>query len=58
MRMPVVVRVLLAAGQFFRGNHAAFNLAAANVLELNGGVADVKVVVEQMVESLADARAL
>jgi hypothetical protein len=56
--MPVVVRVLLAAGQFFRGNHAAFNLAAANVLELNGGVADVKVVVEQMVESLADARAL
>ena len=46
MRVPVMMGVFmaLAAGHLFDGDDAAFELLAADVLELDSGVADVKVV--------------
>ena len=56
----VVVRVGVggSAGHFFNGDYAAVGFRAAYVLELDGGVADVVVVLEQVVEVEQDAGAL
>jgi hypothetical protein len=45
-------------GHFFNGDDAAFKLIAAGVLELDGGVADLEVVIENVVELDQDAGAL
>ena len=39
-----------AAGHIFNGRHTAIELVAADVLELDGGVADLEVLAEQLVE--------
>ena len=46
------------AGHFFHGNHAAFNLSAARVLELHGGVGNLKMFLENVVDLDQDAGAL
>ena len=48
--MRVGVMVGLAAGHCFQRDDAAFQLAAIHMLELDGGMADVEVLFEQMVE--------
>lgn len=50
--MPVVVTVDVGDGacHFFDGDDAAVGFSAADVLELDGGVADVVVVLEHVVE--------
>lgn len=47
-----------AAGHFFDGHHAAFQFAAADVFELNGGMADEKVLAQDVIEFHEDAGAL
>ncbi len=47
-----------AASHFFNGDDAAIEHLAAGVFELDGGVADLKVVVEHLVELEQDAGAL
>jgi hypothetical protein len=56
--MAVVRGLLGGAGHFFDGNDAAFQLAAADVLELDGGVRDLEVLLQYMVELFQDAGAL
>jgi hypothetical protein len=56
MRMPVMVH--LAACQLLGGRHAAIQLTAANVLELNRRVANEKVVAEHMMKFRQNTRAL
>src|ERR1035438_8162234 len=58
MRVAVVGAAGGASGHLFNGDYAALELAAADVLELNGGMADVKVVLEHVVELEEDAGAL
>ena len=57
MRVPVVMAVA-SAGHLFDRHDAAFKLLAADVLKLDGGVADVEVVFEHMVQLDQDAGAL
>jgi hypothetical protein len=57
MRVAVMMRVLVAARHLFGRNHAALMHVAADVLELDGGVADVKMIAQQMVEFFEDAHA-
>lgn len=45
--MPVMMRV---ARHLFHGDYAAVELLAARVLELDGDVADVETLLEQVVE--------
>jgi hypothetical protein len=47
-----------AAGHFFNGDYAAIEHLAAGVLELDGGVADLEIIAEEMVEFEQDAGAL
>ena len=56
MRVAMVL-VRGAAGHFFHGDDAAFELLAAGVLELNGGVTDLEAVTEHLVELEQDAGA-
>ena len=46
------------SGHFFDGNDASLQLIAANVLELDGGVGDLEVLLEHVVEFDQDAGAL
>lgn len=55
MCVPVMV---WASGHFLGGHDAPLHLFTAYVLELDGGVADVKVVLEQMIQLLQDAGTL
>src|SRR5580658_1236359 len=55
--MPVVCVFLGGAGHFFKGHNASFEFAAADVLELDGGVGDLEVLLENMVELFQDAGA-
>ena len=41
---------VLPAGHLFQWNHAAFPLLATQMLKLDGGVADMKVLVQQVIE--------
>ena len=50
LSMRATVFACAAAGHFFNGDDAALQLSAADVLELDGGVADAKVVTEHLVE--------
>ena len=52
MCVPVMV---WAAGHFFGGYNAALHFFTAYVLELDGSVADVKVVLEHMIQLHQDA---
>ena len=52
-----VVCAARAAGHFINGDDAALDFAAADVLELDGGVADLKMIIENMVELDQDAGA-
>jgi len=57
--MTVVVPVLLPRpGQFFHWNHASIQVSAAGVLELDGGVRNLKMLLEDVVQVLQNARAL
>lgn len=47
-----------AAGQFFHGHDAAFQLAASDVFKLNRGVLDEKVVMKNVVEFDSNADTL
>jgi hypothetical protein len=55
--MPVVCVLARGAGHFFNGHYASFELAAADVLELDGGVRDLEVLFQNMVELFQDAGA-
>ena len=55
MRVPVMV---LAPHHLLRRHHAALHLFTADVLELDGRMTDVKVVLEHMIQLHQDARAL
>jgi len=58
MRVAVMaVCVARAAGHFINGHDAALDFAATDVLELDGGVADLKMIFENMVELDEDAGA-
>ena len=46
----MAVAGVVSFGQFLHGNDAAVGFTAAGVLELNGGMRDVKVLFEQVVE--------
>ena len=52
------VMLALPARHLFDGHYAAFELGAIQVLELDGGVADVEAIPEQLVEPGQDAAAL
>ena len=54
MRVSVVIS---AAGHLFHGYDTAFQPLAAHVLELDGGVTDVKALLEHLVEPRQDAGA-
>ena len=55
MRVPVIVWV---TGHLLGWHHATFHLFTAYVFKLDGGMADVKVVLEHMVQLFQDACAL
>jgi len=58
-RLLVDVAVMgVGGGHLFEGDDAALDLGAAGVLELDGGVADVEVVAEDVVELEEDTGAL
>jgi hypothetical protein len=54
MRVAVVF-ALSDAGHFFNGDYAAIEHLAAGVLELDGGVADLEIVAEHLIELEQDA---
>ena len=58
MRVAVVVCLAPAAGHLFHGDDAAFKLFTALMLELDGGVSDLEVLLEHVVELDQDAGAL
>ena len=58
MRVPTMVLVAVASGQFLRRHHASLEFSAADVLELDGGMADVEMVFEDVIELDEDAGAL
>ena len=55
--MPAAVAMLMC-GHLFNGNDAAVLLWAAGVLKLNGSVADVKTILEDVVQIEQNASAL
>ena len=53
--MMMLVAVVAATNlKLFRAHHAAFQLTATNMLKLNGGVADLEVLAQNMVDALKD----
>jgi phage tail protein X len=58
MRVAVMVANLGVGGHLCNRNYAAMGLFAADVLELDGGVADVEVLFEHVIEIDQDAVAL
>jgi len=50
MLARVAVMVALAAGHLFHADHAAFQFVAIQMLKLDGGVADVEALLEQVIE--------
>jgi len=57
VRVPVVAPVLVE-GHLLNRNYAALQLFAASVLELNGGVSNLEVLLEDVVQPDQDAGAL
>ena len=58
MRVAVMVANAAMRGHLFNGNNATVGLFATDVLELDGGVADVEVLFEQVIEFEQDGVAL
>ena len=56
--MFVAMRMRVTDGESFGRRNAAIEELAANVLELNGGVADLILLAKQAVEPNENARAL
>ena len=53
----MVMLVLNPAGQLFRRHNTSLCLAATDVLKLDGGVADVKMLAQEVVELVENAHA-
>ena len=54
----VMIVVLHTIGQLFHGNHAVIDRGTANVLELDGGVADMEVIFQLVIEAGKNHNAL
>jgi hypothetical protein len=58
MAMVMMAMTLCRAGHFFNGNNAPMRLLAAHMLKLNGAMANVVVVLKNVVQLQQNARAL
>jgi hypothetical protein len=56
--MPVMMVAVARAGHLRYRHDAAFQLSTTGVLKLNGGMGNLKVVLEHVVQLQQDARAL